>query len=417
MLNEKDILLDDLKGLSEHLQSFDLSDITKEDSELYEALKSEFEGKSKRYYELEADERLSQDFENADIEIRTKADTRKYNNLKLADYYKYFNPVKEVKGQKTKNDKNKKAYKRLEPKGKTPITKLSGEKIARVEMCCSYFLALTDITFTKSKNVKSIRCHDKFCPMCQKIQSKKNELSLQVIYDYVKDVTDYKFIFVTFTAPNVKAEELTKELDDYKLALDRFFKNKRIKKINKGYIAKLEITYNLERDDYHPHFHTIIAVPKNYFENPSIYIKHSDMLEIWKNAKQDNTITQLNVKKVRNKNASGISSEILELSKYLTKSDDYLSSLEIFETLYNSTYRRRAFRFGGIFRDGYKKFKNGELEKYKKLDNVDWKFLIKYVYSFIDKKYNKKDLRLITEQEKMEIAMNELKNLEQEFEE
>lgn len=416
MLNKINRLTEELSHLQDLLKSFDLSDITKEESELYEALKSEFEGKSRELHKLELDYKLTNDNANVDVEIREKANLRKHSNLKLVSYYKYFNPVKEIKGQKTKNDKDKKVYKRVEPKGNTPLTKISGEKIARAEMCSSYFTALTNITFTKSKIVKANRCKDKFCAICQKVQSIKNELSLQVIYDYVKDVTDYQFIFVTFTAPNIKAEELIKELDDYKLALDRFFKNKRIKKINKGYVAKLEITYSLERDDYHPHFHTIMAVPKNYFENPSIYIKHSDMLEIWKKAKQDNTITQLNVKKVKNKNVSGISSEILELSKYLVKSEDYLSSLEIFETLYNSTYRRRAFRFGGIFRDGYKKFKNGELEKYKKLDNVRYEYLLKYNYRFDDKKYERIDLRKLTEEEITAIAMNELKNLQDEFE-
>lgn len=411
------MLLDDLRGHFDELSNFDLENITKAESDEYEALKREFESKLERYYYLDADDRLTDDFENVDIEIRKRANSRKFNNLKLVSYYKYFNPVKEVKGENFSTGKNKKSYKRLEPKGDMPLTKISGEKIAKCEMCCFSFTALSDITFTKSKIIKAIRCHDKFCSVCQKIQSKKNELALQVIYDFVKDTTDYKFIFITFTAPNVKGENLTEELNDYKKSLDRFFKNKRIKNINKGYISKLEITYNSERDDYHPHFHTIMSVPSNYFENPSIYITHSDLLEIWKKAKQDKTITQLNVKKIRNKNQTGISSEILELSKYLAKSDDYLSSLDIFEIFYNSTYKRRTFRFGGIFRDGYKKFKDGELEQYKKIDNLDWQFLIKYVYSFNDKSYSKKDFRKLTEKEKIAIALNELKNLEKEFEE
>ena len=38
-------------------------------------------------------------------------------------------------------------------------------------------------------------------------------------------------------------------------------KVKRVDRINKGYIAKLEITYNAEEDTYHPHYHVLMAVP------------------------------------------------------------------------------------------------------------------------------------------------------------
>ena len=35
---------------------------------------------------------------------------------------------------------------------------------------------------------------------------------------------------------------------------------------------KLEITYNKERDDYHPHFHVLITVNKSYFTDKDYYI-------------------------------------------------------------------------------------------------------------------------------------------------
>ena len=49
---------------------------------------------------------------------------------------------------------------------------------------------------------------------------------------------------------------------------------KEVKSIVKGYIRKLEVTYNSDMssksyDTYHPHFHVVIAVNKSYFTRSS----------------------------------------------------------------------------------------------------------------------------------------------------
>ena len=44
----------------------------------------------------------------------------------------------------------------------------------------------------------------------------------------------------------------------------------------KGYVRKLEITYNKERDDYNPHFHVLIAVNKSYFTDKNYYINQKN---------------------------------------------------------------------------------------------------------------------------------------------
>src|SRR5699024_2849851 len=77
--------------------------------------------------------------------------------------------------------------------------------------------------------------------------------------------------FLTLTAPNVPADELNDEIKHYKQSFQRLIQRKEVKQIVKGYARKLEITYNEERDDYHPHFHVLIAVDKNYFNNSWSY--------------------------------------------------------------------------------------------------------------------------------------------------
>lgn len=404
----------EIKNLKARYKAEDLS--AKEFKELEEK-KEIFKKLEKDYFEKLADQKLNDDYDNIDSEIKEKYDDLKKRNLKLVGYYKYFNNIEEKYNELTKNGKLKKSYERLNKiniKDK-PIKKITGKKIARVEMCNCKFTALTDIKFSKSKIVKTIKCKDKFCPICQKIKSTKDGLSIQTMYDYVKDTTNYKYLFLTLTAPNILGEELKKELEDYVKAFKRFLLLKDIQKINKGYISKLEITYNLEKNNYHPHYHLLMAVPSYYFDNSKYYINHSKWLSLWQKAKRDITITQVYVEKVKNKNNSGISSEVQELAKYIGKDSDFLIDLKVFETFYNETYKKRFYKYGGIFKDAMKKFKAGELEKYKKIDVEEWDFIINYSYR-VQEGYEKKSLRKLTEQEKLEIAMNEIKNLHIEFE-
>src|SRR5699024_6471344 len=57
-------------------------------------------------------------------------------------------------------------------------------------------------------------------------------------------------------------DELNDEIKHYNQSFQRLMQRKEVKQIVKGYARKLEITYNEERDDYHPHFHVLIAVIK-----------------------------------------------------------------------------------------------------------------------------------------------------------
>src|SRR5699024_12465522 len=80
------------------------------------------------------------------------------------------------------------------------------------------------------------------------------------------------FVFLTLTAPNVKADELDDEIKHYNKSFQRLMQRKEVKSAVKGYVRKLEVTYNKERDDYHPHLHVILAVNKSYFTDTTASI-------------------------------------------------------------------------------------------------------------------------------------------------
>src|SRR5699024_5792648 len=86
--------------------------------------------------------------------------------------------------------------------------------------------------------------------------------TFRIMMAYLKQEEKKEFIFLTLTAPNVPADELNDEIKHYNQSFQRLMQRKEVKQIVKGYARKLEITYNEERDDYHPHFHVLIAVNK-----------------------------------------------------------------------------------------------------------------------------------------------------------
>jgi replication protein len=357
-------------------------------------LEKQFNYIKNRINEIRIYDELTHNFENADYKIRDKYTELKQGNVLLTKHYDYFYKIKDENIDK-------------------PIGNITENRIDRVKSCSNYFTAVADRTLQKSKIVKAIRCRDKFCPVCQKIKSTKNALAIEAMYNYLKDTTKLNYLFITLTAPNIKGNELNKELLSYSKSFERMLKTKKLLKINKGYIAKLEITYNFEEDTYHPHYHILMAVPNRYFKNSDLYIKQDEWLEIWQKAKRDKSITQVDVRKVQNKNIDGISSEVLELAKYMAKSADYFNSLDVFETYFNETHKKRFMRYGGLFKESLKEFKQGNLNKYINANAIDWYFIIKYSYH--SEGYEKNSIRNLTEDEKNQIINAEINNLSKEF--
>lgn len=171
-------------------------------------------------------------------------------------------------------------------------------------------------------------CRDRLCPMCAWRRSYKIFSQVSQIMKLIKD--DYLFLFLTLTVPNVKGSDLSKTVDDLGKGWTKLLRHKRVKKVVKGYFKALEITRNARRDDYHPHFHSVLAVPKSYFKKND-YIKQEEWLSIWRECMADDTITQVDIRRAKNKPTSDevqasedLASAVAEIAKYAVKSGDYL---------------------------------------------------------------------------------------------
>lgn len=274
---------------------------------------------------------------------------------------------------------------------------ISENMLELVKECNTFMMMVADEGMEKKKQHKGNTCKNRFCPICAWKKSRKDALALSVMMSYLKQEEKKEFIFLTLTAPNVPADELNDEIKHYNQSFQRLMQRKEVKNIVKGYARKLEITYNEERDDYHPHFHVLIAVNKSYFNQATQYISRDRWLELWQQVTKNPFITQVDVRKVRSLKEN----RIFEVAKYSAKDSDYLINQKVFEVFYKALKGKRLIVFSGLFKDAMTKFKNGELDEYKEKD------LTKYVYAIMynwgDKKYLEMEKRLLTNDELKEV--------------
>ncbi|MDC5467571.1 protein rep, partial [Acinetobacter baumannii] len=179
-----------------------------------------------------------------------------------------------------------------------------------------------------------------------------------------KQKEDKQFIFLPLTTPNVKNEHLENEIKIYNKSFKKMFERKKVKTITKGYVQKLEITYNKKRDDYNPHFHVLIAVNKSYFTDKRYYISQKEWLEMWRDVTGNSEITQVHIQKVKRNN----NKELYEMAKYSGKDNDYLINQKVFDAFYKALKGKQVLVYSGLFKDARKKLKNGELDYLKEVD-------------------------------------------------
>ncbi|WP_238999381.1 protein rep [Macrococcoides bohemicum] len=274
---------------------------------------------------------------------------------------------------------------------------VSANTLELIKECNTFMMMVADESLEKKKQHKGNSCKNRFCPICAWKKARKDALALSVMMAYLKQEEKKEFIFLTLTAPNVSAEELNDEIKHYNQSFQRLMQRKEVRQVVKGYARKLEITYNEERDDYHPHFHVLIAVNKSYFTQTTQYISRDRWLELWQLVTKNPLITQVDVRKVRN----GRDDKVYEIAKYSAKDSDYLQNQNVFEVFYNALKGKRLIVFSGLFKEAMTKFKDGDLDGYKEKDMTKYVYAI--MYNWGDKKYLEIEKRLLTDEELKEV--------------
>lgn len=299
---------------------------------------------------------------------------------------------------KKPTEKKREQFKFISLMLNNPLVKVKNLNVGRLRVCGDYLL------FLKSEKggyrlKKANLCENRFCPLCSSLRARKNAVILLELLEYAREIEKKEFIFLTLTAPNVVGEKLEAEIKDFNNSFKKFVASKEITKICKGYIRKLEVTYNAEANTYHPHFHVIFAVNKSYFRS-SDYLSVKKLLELWKKFKKDETITQVDIAKVRMNSIK----EVLEMATYSAKASDlYDNGQEVFNTFYGALRGKQEITFGGIFTELKKLRDDGELvteniESLKQLQEIaikkvwhKWKKENKEYFKYIEQELTKEE--------------------------
>ena len=312
------------------------------------------------------------------------------------------NIKKSEKNQQTKNNILQKctSKKLKNPKFTSyiaPFISKTGKE--RCESCGDLTIFLADFEMKNKKLHKASFCGNRFCPMCSWRMSCKDSLKISILMEHLMKEENKEFIFLTLTAPNVKEDKLEEEIKHYNKSFKKLMGRKEVKSIVKGYIRKLEVTYNSDMssksyDTYHPHFHVVIAVNKTYFKKSDLYINQQRWLELWQEATGNSSITQVDVRKSKSNNLK----EVYELAKYSAKDTDYLVSRPVFNVFYRALKGKQFIVFSGLFKDANTMYENGELDCYKVRDEIEYVYMM--CYQWKKREYENTSIRELTEEER-----------------
>lgn len=275
---------------------------------------------------------------------------------------------------------------------------LSEQNLDIIWSCGTYLEFYADNTLEVKRLNKANFCKNRFCPMCAWRKARKDALTVSIIMQYLKEEHNLDFIFLTLTAPNVKASELRTEITKYNKSFSKLARRKEFERIAKGYMRKLEVTYNSERDDFHPHFHVMIAVNKSYFKSRD-YLSKKKWLTLWQDVMNDKSITQVDIQKVEADDQKAIA----EIAKYSAKDSDYMVSEEVFDAFYKALKGRQLVTYSGVFKEALTDFKRGALDKYKEMDLTQYIYRLVFSWNRAYADYIQYELNELSEEEKNKI--------------
>ncbi|CAI3587498.1 Replication protein (modular protein) [Clostridium neonatale] len=120
----------------------------------------------------------------------------------------------------------------------------------------------------------------------------------------------------------------------------------------------------------------------------------------------DFSITQVDVRKAKVNDHK----EVYELAKYSAKDSDYLVSRPVFEIFYKALKGKQTLVFSGLFKDAHKMYRLGELDAYKKQDDIEYIYML--YYNWHKKEYENTNIRELTEEEKQKFNKNLINEIE-----
>lgn len=246
-------------------------------------------------------------------------------------------------------------------------------------------------------------CGNRWCLRCMQRKALSDALEIYTLANYLYTEKNYRFLFITLTAPNCSGDDLRDTISQFNKGIDRLFKREPYCSDFKAWITKVETTYNVKRKDYHPHLHVLVAVDKRYLKDSDRFVSNDRLRKDWRDVFGDDTITQVDIKKASGDTKRKRMKSVLELAKYTAKPSHYLRDQKVFDTFFDAMKNRQALRFCGEFSELHKMYDldcYGLLAKWSLFADTDVvEYTHKLLLKWCGKDYNH-DVTELTDAEK-----------------
>jgi len=243
-------------------------------------------------------------------------------------------------------------------------------KADRVNDCATYVELRRDVESGERRLHRANFCRVRLCPVCAWLRTRQVWRDVSDVMNAVDATGEaYKPIFLTLTIKNCSGVALQDTLDRMFGAFNRFWVNIEKKGFVLGWFRALEITYNHQTEEYHPHFHLILLMKPDFWKREN-YITTEKWVKHWRKSLRIDYDPVCYVEKIKSnfksKNKNKKSNVISEIAKYTIKDSDYLipDNEELTDKLVkvfdSALHRRRLIAFGGLMKILHKKIKENE---------------------------------------------------------
>ena len=226
-------------------------------------------------------------------------------------------------------------------------------------------------------------CRQRICPNCQRRKALKTYSKFKSISDELQK-QGFAFLHLVLTIRNVEDFELNETISRLFDASSRLFRRKECKRVFKGVLRCLEVSYQKRDGTFHPHLHCLIAVNKSYFTS-RYYLKVEKLRELWGEVLRVDYLPQVWASRC-NDNA------IAEVAKYAVKPLELdltdTTKLFVLKCLFCCLHGRRLLQTYGIIRTAAKTL-NIDLEEEEIVLPSDSEAVLSFGYNFNLQKYER----------------------------
>lgn len=198
------------------------------------------------------------------------------------------------------------------------------KRLTRIQHCCQFPVIYVDSTGKPSTSLG--RCRDRLCPLCSAARARESGERVKAIVQLMDAPR-----FMTLTVPHCD-DSLEHQLDTLMVLFRALRAEPEWKHFVKGGVWSLELTYNRDRSEWHPHIHIIFD--GGYFPQPRLKA-------IWSRIQQEEVIVDVRA-------VSSVGAAAKYIAKYVSKTVDLNSwGPEEIRTYASAMHRRRTIHTFG----------------------------------------------------------------------